>query len=205
MLRRVVLVRTDVSAELSASIIRVTRIGEPGTTLAVTNNRRTLRRNAKYYIVLYFYFFAACVGCYLRLTLFLVQLFLSPWWWRRWVPPKRRFLQEPHGVTCQKTPLFNPTASSHVVLTYKFLFSYSSAFRMPHLIVPRMKRWWSMWCGRQQQGHIQNPTSLFLYFDDTDLPSGIEICNPPRDQLTHRRLDAVKSAWQTSRVISDAI
>jgi hypothetical protein len=41
MVRRVVLVRTDVSEELSASIIRVTRIGEPGTTL---------------------YFFRACVG-----------------------------------------------------------------------------------------------------------------------------------------------
>jgi hypothetical protein len=35
--------RTDVSEELSASIIRVTRIGELGTTLAVTSNRRTLQ------------------------------------------------------------------------------------------------------------------------------------------------------------------
>jgi hypothetical protein len=51
MLRRVALVRIDVSEELSASFIRVTRIGELGTTLAVTSNRRTL------------YFFAACVGC----------------------------------------------------------------------------------------------------------------------------------------------
>jgi hypothetical protein len=34
MLRRVALVRTDVSEELSASFIRVTGIGEPGTTLA---------------------------------------------------------------------------------------------------------------------------------------------------------------------------
>jgi hypothetical protein len=41
MLRRVALVKTDVSEELSASI-RVTRIGELGTTLAVTSNRRTL-------------------------------------------------------------------------------------------------------------------------------------------------------------------
>jgi hypothetical protein len=49
MLRRVALVRTDVSEELSASFIRVTRIGEVETTLAVTSNRR--------------YFFAACVGC----------------------------------------------------------------------------------------------------------------------------------------------
>jgi hypothetical protein len=41
-LRRVDLVVIDVSDELSASIIRVIRIGELGTTLAVTSNRRTL-------------------------------------------------------------------------------------------------------------------------------------------------------------------
>jgi hypothetical protein len=45
MLRRVALVRTDVSEEPGASFIRVTRIGELGRTLAVTSNRRTLRRN----------------------------------------------------------------------------------------------------------------------------------------------------------------
>jgi hypothetical protein len=39
MLRRVALVRTDVSEELSASFIRVTRIGELGTTLGVTTDR----------------------------------------------------------------------------------------------------------------------------------------------------------------------
>jgi hypothetical protein len=39
MLRHVALVRTDVSEELNASI-RVTRIGELGTTLAVTSNRQ---------------------------------------------------------------------------------------------------------------------------------------------------------------------
>jgi hypothetical protein len=50
MLRRVTLVRTDVSEELSAPIIRVTRIDELGT-LTVTDNRRTL------------YFFAGRVGC----------------------------------------------------------------------------------------------------------------------------------------------
>jgi hypothetical protein len=44
MLCHVALVRTDVSEELSASFIRVTRIGELGT-LAVTSNRRTPRRN----------------------------------------------------------------------------------------------------------------------------------------------------------------
>jgi hypothetical protein len=39
MLRRVALVRTDDSEELSASFIRVTRIGELGTTLAAISNR----------------------------------------------------------------------------------------------------------------------------------------------------------------------
>jgi hypothetical protein len=38
MLRRVALVSTDVSEELSASFIKVTRISELGTTLAVTNS-----------------------------------------------------------------------------------------------------------------------------------------------------------------------
>jgi hypothetical protein len=93
MLRRVALVRTDVSDELRASFIRVTRIGELGTTLAVTSSRRTpfyrslgLRfvlwpfRNPRHYLLppllsassilnsilasfLTWYFFAACVGC----------------------------------------------------------------------------------------------------------------------------------------------
>jgi hypothetical protein len=51
MLHLVALVRTDVSEELSASFIRVTRIFELETALAVTSNRCT------------WYFFAACVGC----------------------------------------------------------------------------------------------------------------------------------------------
>jgi hypothetical protein len=43
MLCRVALVRTDVSEELSASFIAVTRMDELGTTLAVTNNLVFLR------------------------------------------------------------------------------------------------------------------------------------------------------------------
>jgi hypothetical protein len=42
MLRRVALVGTDVSEELSASFIGVTRIGKRGTTLAVTSNLGTI-------------------------------------------------------------------------------------------------------------------------------------------------------------------
>jgi hypothetical protein len=58
MLRRVALVTTDVSEDLSVSFIRTTRIGELGTTLAVTSNRRTSVRDeggAK---------FLRNVGCY---------------------------------------------------------------------------------------------------------------------------------------------
>jgi hypothetical protein len=55
-LRCVALVRTDVSEELSASIVRVTRIDELRTTLAVISNRCTLQRNTlypqKYHLVL---------------------------------------------------------------------------------------------------------------------------------------------------------
>jgi hypothetical protein len=76
MLRRVALVITDVSEELSASFITVTRIDELRITLAVTSNRGTLRRNTKV-------FFAACLGCWLQPALFLVHRFLLPWWWRR--------------------------------------------------------------------------------------------------------------------------
>jgi hypothetical protein len=46
MLRRVALVRTDISEELSASFMRVRRIGELETTQALTSNRRTLLREA---------------------------------------------------------------------------------------------------------------------------------------------------------------
>jgi hypothetical protein len=43
----VALVRNDVWEDPSISIIRVTRIGELGTALAVTRNRRMLKRNTK--------------------------------------------------------------------------------------------------------------------------------------------------------------
>jgi hypothetical protein len=68
MLRRVALVRTDVSEEPGASFIRVTRIGELGTTQAATSNRCTLRRNSLSQLLV-----AACV-----VLLFLVHRFLSP-------------------------------------------------------------------------------------------------------------------------------
>jgi hypothetical protein len=47
LLRRVALVRTDVSEESGASFIRVTKIVELGTTQGATSNRCTLRRNTE--------------------------------------------------------------------------------------------------------------------------------------------------------------
>jgi hypothetical protein len=47
MLRRVAIVRTDVSEERSISIIRLTGIGELET-LEVNSSRSTLRRNTSY-------------------------------------------------------------------------------------------------------------------------------------------------------------
>jgi hypothetical protein len=51
MLRSVALVRTDVSEELSAFFIRVTRIVGLGTTLAVTSNRCTLLLHLALFVV----------------------------------------------------------------------------------------------------------------------------------------------------------
>jgi hypothetical protein len=76
MLHHVALVRTDVSEERSASFIRVTRIDELGTMLAVTST--------------------------LMEVLF---------------PLKSQFLQQPYGVTPQKTPFFIVTAMKTSNLT----------------------------------------------------------------------------------------
>jgi hypothetical protein len=84
MWRSVALGRTDITMERIATFIRVKWISEIGTTLAVTDSKYQL-----------------------QLTLFLDHWFISLWWWRLYVPTKRRFLQEPHGVTSQKTAFFN--------------------------------------------------------------------------------------------------
>jgi hypothetical protein len=101
MSRRVALVRTDVSEELSASFIKVTRIGELVTTLGLVFLRSVRRlpvtaivpsspilvtlikealssSETSVLTIPSWYFFAACVGCLLQLTLFLVHRFLSP-------------------------------------------------------------------------------------------------------------------------------
>jgi hypothetical protein len=84
MLRRVALVRTDVSEGLSASFIRVTKTGELATD-ARCEEIRSVRR--------------------LLVTASVVPsspILVTPMKEALSSPPKRRFLQEPHGVTSQK-------------------------------------------------------------------------------------------------------
>jgi hypothetical protein len=88
---RVVLVRTSISEELIASIMTVKSVSELGTTLAAIINWNTL---------------SLSIVQLLLLTVFLACWLFSPWWYRGYVPLKRRFLQEPHGVTSQKTAFF---------------------------------------------------------------------------------------------------
>jgi hypothetical protein len=103
MLRRVTLVRTDVSKEISASFIRVTRIGELETTLAVTSNRRTLRR---------LIITASIVSSSPILVTLMKEALNSFETW---------FLQESHGVTSQKTPLFIVATARTSNLRYSWI------------------------------------------------------------------------------------
>jgi hypothetical protein len=89
---RVVLVRTEVSKELIASIITVERFSDLRTT------------------------FAACFSCSLLLTFFLALCFFPPWWWKRYITPKLWFLQESRGVTSHKMAFFIVSAARTSVL-----------------------------------------------------------------------------------------
>jgi hypothetical protein len=48
--------------------------------------------------------------CQLKFSAFLARVVFLPLGWRRHVPPKRWFLQDPHGAMCQKPVLFIVTA-----------------------------------------------------------------------------------------------
>jgi hypothetical protein len=48
---------------------------------------------------------------------------LLPWRWRRYVPPKRRFMHDLHGATSQKTAFFIVTTVKTSNLTIRFVFS----------------------------------------------------------------------------------
>jgi hypothetical protein len=100
MLRSEALVRTDVSEEGIASIIRVTRIGELRTTLAVTSNRSTLHIIFLHNVLRLLFTANADLSSPIKIILIIVAIYTS----------KRRFLQEPQGVTSQKTAFFLVTA-----------------------------------------------------------------------------------------------
>jgi hypothetical protein len=93
MLRRVALVRTEVPEERDAFIIRVTIIGELGTTLAVTSNQRKLRRN----IYTRFLVMANVVSSSPILVTLMMEALSSS---------ERLFLQEPHCSITHKTAFF---------------------------------------------------------------------------------------------------
>jgi hypothetical protein len=82
----------------------VTKIGELGTTQAATSNRRTLRSVRRLLVA----------ACFVPSSPIFVTLMNEAQ-----VPPKRRFLQEPHGVTTQKTQFFIVTAVKTSNLTNK--------------------------------------------------------------------------------------
>jgi hypothetical protein len=90
MLYRVALARTDFSEERNASIIRVTRIDDLGTTFTVTNNRSTQRRNTSNVVL----------SSPILVTLMMEAIRSS----------ETFYLQEPHGVISQMTAFFIVTS-----------------------------------------------------------------------------------------------
>jgi hypothetical protein len=63
----------------------------------------------------------------------------------RQVPPKRRFLQEPHGVTTQKTPFFIVTAVKTSNLTSNLFQSPGEVRETPTLLGPLERANLSQW------------------------------------------------------------
>jgi hypothetical protein len=92
MLRRVAVVRTEVSEEPNVSIIRATRIGELGTTLTISSN----------YLVFLFSMLRLLVTANVVLSSSIIVTLMM----EALGSSKRLFLQEPHGVTFQKTAFF---------------------------------------------------------------------------------------------------
>jgi hypothetical protein len=91
----VAIARTDISEELNATIIRVTRICEVGTALAVTSNGRTLQRNRFLRSVRRLLVTANVVPSSPIIVTLMMEALSSS-----------ETLVEPHGVTSQKTPFF---------------------------------------------------------------------------------------------------
>jgi hypothetical protein len=107
MLRRVDIVWTDVSEEYIFSIFWVEK--SPSEESAWAGG---CRLNTSW-------MFSTCgsVCSHLPTLVPRSRIFL-PWKWRRYVPPKRRFTQDLHGATSQKTVFFIVTAVKTSYLTH---------------------------------------------------------------------------------------
>jgi hypothetical protein len=103
MLHHVGLVRIDVSEELSASFIRLTRIGEQGTKLAV--NYQPTHAAKKYQVFLHSVRRLLVTANVVHSSPIIVTLMKEAL-----RSSEHRLLQEPHGVTSQKTSFFIVTA-----------------------------------------------------------------------------------------------
>jgi hypothetical protein len=130
MLRLVALVGTDILEESIASIIKATISGELGTMSAVTSNWSTL-------VYVWYSLHIVFLRSVLRLlvtALFLARLFLS-WWWRRYGPPKRLFLQQ-SGVTSQKPAFLIVTTVKTSILHSEELVGESEITAWAQLLWP---------------------------------------------------------------------
>jgi hypothetical protein len=97
MLRRVALIRNYFSDELSASIIRVTKIGELATDAGCEDKQIRLVVTANV----------------VPSSPILVILMME-----RYVLPKRRFIQEPHGVNIPEDGILNNKPSQKRIFFY---------------------------------------------------------------------------------------
>jgi hypothetical protein len=74
--------------------------------------------------------------------LFLACWFFPPWWWRGYSAQKRRFLQEPHGITSQKTAFLH---NSYLFqgTTYICVCMYACVHRHTHTDhhSPSLNKW----------------------------------------------------------------
>jgi hypothetical protein len=105
MLCRVAAVRTDVSK-------RKYRLHYKGEMNQGTRNNVSSNWQPKHIVFLHRYLILLVIANILP------SWFLSPWWQRRYVPPKYRFLQDSDGVRSQKMAFFIVTAVKISNLTY---------------------------------------------------------------------------------------
>jgi hypothetical protein len=89
-----------------------------------------------------------------ELSIFLARCFFSPWWWRRYFLPKRRFLQDPHSVTSLNTAFFNMLES--LGITDFKMAPNTSLVETNYFIVVNGRRvwrcWWRSWLSTREDG-----------------------------------------------------